>query len=75
MVKGLPWLLSHSQRVGRYINAPENRSYALDISYFSNANLTMEILGGNTVSFRCRLGDFLGTTAVPARWGASLETQ
>ena len=26
-------------RGGRYNNTPENRSYALDISYLSNANL------------------------------------
>ena len=46
----------------------------MNISHFSNANLTMEVLDGNTVSFRYKFQDFRGINATPAGWEALLKT-
>ena len=72
--KGLPWLLSRLNRTSPYLGNPQVTAFAMNISHFSNANLTMEVLDGNVVSFRYKFWDFQGTVAVPAGTEAYVQT-
>ncbi|RPB29215.1 hypothetical protein L211DRAFT_864775 [Terfezia boudieri ATCC MYA-4762] len=69
-IKGLPWFFP------RFSNLPHAQimSYAMDISHFSNENLTMEVTTGNTVSYKYKFRDFLGTAEMPAGRDALLKT-
>jgi len=69
-IKGLPWFFP------RFTDLPhaELMPYAMDISHFSNANLTMEVPSGSTVPFKYNFRDFKGVVEVPAGREAFLET-
>ena len=74
-VKGLPWLL---EGVGNsswnYPTRPDILNGTMDIKYFANDNLTMNV-DGNTVSFRYKFRDFQGENIVPAPWEAVLKAR
>ena len=71
-VKGLPWLL---EGVGNSTwNYPNRLNDTMDIKYFANDNLTMNV-DGNTVSFRYKFRDFQGEDIPPAPWEAVLKTR
>ena len=57
---GLPWLVERINATQPYFNSPKVTSFAMNISYFRNDNLTMEILGGSTVSFKYKFRNFRG---------------
>ena len=46
----------------------------MEIKYFANPNLTME-LHGTTASYRYKFQDFRGGDAVPSPWEALIETR
>jgi len=71
--KGLPWLLPRSRDYLPYLNNTQTTIYAMNISHFPNANLTMEVLAGSKVSFKYKFQDFRGTAAIFAGW-ALVET-
>lgn len=60
--KGLPWFVERTNSSLPYLNSPEATSFAMNISHFSNDNLTMEVLGDNTVSFKYRFQEYQGDT-------------
>ncbi|KAF8423525.1 hypothetical protein EV426DRAFT_601855 [Tirmania nivea] len=77
--KGVPWLEDDSAwDVAAKANNDKDNQRAIvtmmDISYFANDNLTMNVLDGNKVSFRYKFKDFRGTTSVSSGWEAVLET-
>ena len=71
-MKGLPWFFPRTDYY--YLNTSTTITYAMNISHFSNGNLTMEVLDGNKVSFRYKFQDFKGVAATPAGWEALLKT-
>lgn len=71
-MKGLPWLRDEYSWDDH--GSAETLIATMNISYFENANFTMEVLDANKLSFRYKFRDFRGTTAVFAGWEASLET-
>jgi len=73
--KGLPWFLPRNFNTWPYLNHTQATSYAMNISHFSTANLSMEVSGDNTVSFRYKFREFLGTTAVLTGSEALWETR
>ncbi|KAF8423516.1 hypothetical protein EV426DRAFT_700129 [Tirmania nivea] len=78
-VKGLPWLQdeylgTRTEYAWNYRGSHEILNATMNISYFENANFTMDVWDGNKVSFRYKFKDFRGTTAVLAGWEALLET-
>ena len=74
-VNGLPWLLPRTNASSPFLEKPESTSYAMDISHFSNANLTMRVTGGNVASFKYMFQDFRGTNIVPSGQAALFETR
>ena len=73
-MKGLPWFLSRLNQSSPYLDNPQVTSFAMNISHFSNANLTMKVLDGNMVSFGYKFWDFRGAVAVPAGSEVFLQT-
>jgi len=73
--KGLPWFLTRSDTLHPYLGDTRVTSYAMNVSHFSNDNLTMEELGDNTVSFTYTFCDFQGSTPVPTNKQVLLKTR
>lgn len=61
---GLPWLVPRFNASLPLLNNTLATSYAMNISHFSNPNVTIEFPGYKTVSFRYKLLDFQGTGIV-----------
>jgi len=74
-VSGPPWLLPRTNASWPYLHKPESTSYAMDVSHFSNTNLTMGIMGGSTMSFKYEFQDFQGTNTVSSGQEALFETR
>ena len=75
-MNGLPWLLEGvGTDVWDYKTHLEILNDTMGITYFENANFTMKVLYGNTVSFRYKFRGFQGEAAVFAPWEALLETR
>ena len=71
---GLPWLLPRNDGNEPYLNNTRVIPYAMNISHFSNTNLTMEVSPTNIVSFRYKFYDFQGTNTVFAQREGLTET-
>jgi len=72
-VKGLSWLADPWIDVD-HDHADHAESQTMDISVFSNANLTMKVSDGTKVSSRYKFWDFRGAIAVFAGWEGLMET-
>ena len=72
-VKGLPWLLEGvGNSTWNYTTRPHIMNDTMDIKYFENHDLTMDV-DGNMVSFRYKFRDFQGINIVLAPWEAILK--
>ena len=66
--KGPPWFAERpTADLWPYLNNTEATSFAMDIRNIETANLTLEVSGDNTVSFKYKFRDFLGETMVFAK--------
>ncbi|KAF8423515.1 hypothetical protein EV426DRAFT_115312 [Tirmania nivea] len=77
VVKGLPWLEYESDWDVAVNKTKHNQTAIMtmmNISYFENNNLSMDVLDGNKVSFRYKFKDFKGNQTVVSGWEAVLET-
>ena len=77
-VKGLPWLqVTDFQRIHQHNNydyKDDIYSPIMDISIFSNTDLTMEVFDRSKVTFTYMFRDFRGATPVPAGWVGLIKT-